>query len=420
MRPRHLPPTGPLLQCQPEETRMTNWRDESVLIVGGGIGGLTAALALERHGIPSQVIEQAAEFKEIGARIQLGPNVFWMLDRLGLIAPVSALAVFPNNLIMRDSITGEEVTRIPLGEAFRNKFHHPYALIHRADLHRVLLDACRKSDRIRLDASQKVVKVDETDGGVVVTTESGKVYRGAALIGADGLWSTIRQMIVGDGKPKPARHITYRAVLPTAAVPEQYRWQDMAFWAGEKVHLVLYPLRTGELFNLVAVFHSNRYEEGWDSFGDPAELHERFAQTCAPVRTLLSKIESWRMWVLCDRPPIKQCSRGRITLRGDAAHPMLQYLAQGAGMSIEDAVCLADKVVAADGDYAAAFRAYQQARYLRTGRVQLMARIYGEFYHAGGVAKELRNMMLSSRKPEEAMAGMEWLYGKQAELPGAV
>ena len=268
---------------------MSHWKDESVLIVGGGIGGLTAALALERHGIPSQVIEQAAEFKEIGAGIQLGPNVFWMLDRLGLIAPVSALAVFPNNLIMRDSITGEEVTRIPLGDAFRKKFHHPYALIHRADLHKVLLDACRKSNRIRLDASQKVVKVDETDGGIAVTTESGKDYRGAALIGADGLWSTIRQMIVGDGKPKPAGHITYRAVLPTAAVPEQYRWQDMAFWAGEKVHLVLYPLRTGELFNLVAVFHSNRYEEGWDSFGDPAELHERFAQTCEPVRTLLQQ-----------------------------------------------------------------------------------------------------------------------------------
>ena len=204
-------------------------------------------------------------------------------------------------------------------------------------------------------------------------------------------------MLVGDGKPKPAGHITYRAVLPTSEMPEQYRWRDMVLWAGEKVHLVHYPLRTGELFNLVAVFHSNRYEEGWDSFGDPAELHERFAKTCEPVRTLLNKIESWRMWVLCDRPPIKEWSRGRITLLGDAAHPMLQYLAQGAGMSIEDAVCLADKVVAANGDYAAAFRAYQAARYLRTGRVQIMARVYGEFYHASGVAKELRNMMLSSR-----------------------
>jgi 3-hydroxybenzoate 6-monooxygenase len=395
---------------------MTDWKDRQVLIVGGGIGGLAAALALARQGIRAQVIEQAPEFKEIGAGIQLGPNVFAMFDVLGLIEPISALAVFPNNLIMLDSISGEEVTRIPLGDAFRKKFTHPYALIHRADLHKVLLDACRQSDLTRLDASEKVVKVDETDDGVIAHAESGKDYRGAALIGADGLWSSIRQMVVGDGKPNVAGHITYRAVLPTSEMPEKFRWRDMVLWAGEKVHLVHYPLRTGELFNLVAVFHSNRYEEGWDSYGDPTELHERFAKTCAPVRTLLNKIESWRMWVLCDRPPIKDWSRGRITLLGDAAHPMLQYLAQGAGMSIEDAVCLADRVVAAGGDYAAAFRAYQQARYLRTGRVQIMARVYGEFYHASGVAKELRNMMLSARTAEDAMAGMEWLYGEQKEL----
>jgi 3-hydroxybenzoate 6-monooxygenase len=395
---------------------MSDWKNEQVLIVGGGIGGLAAALALARQGIPCQVIEQAAEFKEIGAGIQLGPNVFWMFERLGLIEPIGALAVFPNNLIMMDSVTGEEVTRIPLGDAFRRKFHHPYALIHRADLHKVLFEACQKSDRIRLDASQKVVKFDATADGIAVKTESGRAYRGAALIGADGLWSTVREIVVGDGKPKPAGHITYRAVLPTSDMPEKFRWRDMVLWAGEKVHLVHYPLRTGELFNLVAVFHSNRYEEGWDSFGDPSELHERFAKTCEPVRTLLNKIESWRMWVLCDRPPIKDWSKGRITLLGDAAHPMLQYLAQGAGMSIEDAVCLADKIVAAGGDYASAFQAYQQTRYLRTGRVQIMARVYGEFYHASGVAKELRNMMLSSRTADDAMAGMEWLYGEQKEL----
>jgi salicylate hydroxylase len=398
---------------------LTIWKDEPVLIVGGGIGGLAAALALARQNISAQVIEQASEFKEIGAGIQLGPNVFRMLEILGLIEPISALAVFPNNLIMLDSITGEEVTRISLGEPFRKKFSYPYALIHRADLHNVLLDACRKSNRIRLDAAQKVVAVDDTGGGVTVKTESGKDYRGAALIGADGLWSTIRQMVVGDGKPKPAGHITYRAVLPRSEIPEKYRWNDMGFWAGEKVHFVLYPLRTGELYNLVAVFHSDRYEEGWDSFGDPAELHERFAKTCEPVRALLNKIESWRMWVLCDRSPIKEWSRGRITLLGDAAHPMLQYLAQGACMAIEDAVCLAGKIVDSRGDYAAAFQAYQQARYLRTGRVQIMARIYGEFYHAGGVAKELRNLMLGSRTPADAMAGMEWLYGEQKELTRA-
>ena len=395
---------------------MTTWKDQQLLIVGGGIGGLTAALALARQGIPSQVIEQAAAFKEIGAGIQLGPNVFRMFKRLGLIEPISALAVFPENLVMFDSITGEEVTRIPLGDAFRKKFHYPYALIHRADLHNVLLEHCRQSNLIRLDAAQKIVDLDETNGAVTAKTASGKDYRGAALIGADGLWSTIREFVVGDGKPKPAGHITYRAVLPREEIPDQYRWWNMGFWAGEKVHFVLYPLRTGELYNLVAVFHSNRYEEGWDSYGDPAELHERFAQTCEPVRSLLAKIESWRMWVLCDRPPVKEWSRGRITLLGDAAHPMLQYLAQGACMAVEDAVCLADKAVEMDGDYASAFRAYQQARYLRTGRVQIMARVYGEFYHAGSVAKELRNIMLGSRTPDDAMAGMEWLYGEQKEL----
>lgn len=398
---------------------MSDWKDRKVVIVGGGIGGLSAALALARRGVAAQVVEQAPEFKEIGAGIQLGPNVFWMFEVLGLVEPICALAVFPDNLIMMDSISGEEVTRVPLGDAFRKKFKKPYALIHRADLHKVLLDACRKSNRIRLDAAEKVVDIEDAGDGVAVKTESGRQYRGAALIGADGLWSTIRQVVVGDGRPKPAGHITYRAVLPTAEMPEKFRWRDMVVWAGEKVHLVHYPLRTGELFNLVAVFHSDRYEEGWDSYGDPAELHERFAKTCAPVRTLLGKIESWRMWVLCDRPPIKEWSRGRITLLGDAAHPMLQYLAQGANMAIEDAVCLADQVVAWRGDYPRAFRAYQEARYLRTGRVQIMARVYGEFFHASGVAKELRNLMLGARTPNDHFAGMEWLYGEQKELTRA-
>ena len=185
----------------------------------------------------------------------------------------------------------------------------------------------------------------------------------------------------------------------------------MVIWAGEKTHLVHYPLRSGEISNLVAVFHSNRYEEGWDSYGDPAELHERFAGTCEEVRTLLGKIEEWRMWVLCDREPIRDWSDGRVTLLGDAAHPMLQYLAQGACMAIEDAVCLADKVAERQGDYAAAFLAYQAARYLRTGRVQLMARIYGEVYHASGVIRELRNMWLGARSQADSLEGMAWLYG---------
>jgi salicylate hydroxylase len=248
-----------------------------------------------------------------------------------------------------------------------------------------------------IDASQKVVRVEERADRVVVRTDTGESHEGGGLIGADGLWSTIRQLVVGDGKPVVAGHVTYRAVLPTSEMPEDLRWWSMVIWAGEKVHLVQYPVRGGELFNLVAVFHSSRYEEGWDSFGDPAELHERFAKTCEPVRTLLGKIESWRMWVLCDRPPIKNWSRGRVTLLGDAAHPMLQYLAQGANMAIEDAVCLANKVEDLHGDLAVAFRAYQAARYLRTGRVQIMARVYGEFYRQRRRAG-LRNLMLGAAR----------------------
>jgi 2-polyprenyl-6-methoxyphenol hydroxylase-like FAD-dependent oxidoreductase len=389
-----------------------------VLVIGGGIGGLATALALVRKGFRVRVIEQTPEFKEVGAGIQLGPNVFRMLEVLGLTEAVSRYAVFPENLIMLDAISGEEVTRVPLGDGFRRKFTYPYALIYRPDLLGVLLAACRADDRIELVTSEKVVAVDEHASGVTARSEGGQSHEGVALIGADGLWSTIRELIVGDGRPQVAGHITYRAVLPTGEVPEHLRRWSMTFWAGEKVHLVIYPLRGGDLYNLVAVFHSDRYEEGWDSFGDPAELHQRFAKTCEPVRTLLGKIESWRMWVLCDRPPVKHWSKGRMTLIGDAAHPMLQYLAQGAGMAVEDAVCLAERVEAAQGDFAAAFRQYQDARYLRTARVQIMARVYGEFYHASGVARELRNNMLSARTPEQSLEAMEWLYGEDGGPTG--
>ena len=210
----------------------------------------------------------------------------------------------------------------------------------------VILDACKKSNLIKLATSQKVVSIDDDGSAVTVKTETGETYKGAALIGCDGLWSTVREKIVGDGKPVVSGHIAYRAVLPTAEWPQEYRLPKMIVWCGEKTHLVHYPLRRGELFNLVVVFHSDRYEEGWDTYGDPAELHSRFADKCEPVRTLLQKVNAWKMWVLCDRPAIKNWTKGRITLLGDAAHPMLQYLAQGGNMAMEDAVCLANQIEA--------------------------------------------------------------------------
>ncbi len=381
------------------------------VIIGGGIGGLACALALSRKGFRSILLEQASEFGEIGAGIQLGPNVFRMFEKLGITDKVRELAVFPEMLMMRDSITAEVVTKIDLDERFMQRFKYPYAVIHRADLHRALLECCQEQSAfITMKTGQKVVEIDDKGSSVTVKTDKGDIYDGTALVGADGLWSIVRQKIVGDGAPIKSGHITYRAVLPTSEVPEELRKWAMIIWAGEKTHLVQYPMRGGELFNLVAVFHSDKFAEGWDSYGDPAELHERFAKTCEPVRTLLGKIESWRMWVLCDRPPIRDWSKGNITLLGDAAHPMLQYLAQGACMAIEDSVCLARKLELSNGNWSEGFLAYQKERYLRTARVQLTARLYGEAYHASNAVRDLRNAVLGARSQAEAMESMAWLY----------
>ena len=389
---------------------MTGAAAAPMLIVGGGIGGLAAALALVREGYEAEVIEQAAEFREVGAGVQFGPNGFKMMERLGLRDAADHLAVFPDDLMLMDSVTGREVTRIPVGSPFRERFGHPYALIHRADLHKVLFDACQRTGKVRFHAGRTVEGFADDGSRVRLATSQGETFEGMALIGADGLWSRTREAIVSDGRPRISGHIAYRAVLPIADVPEQFRKNAMILWAGPKNHLVQYPLRGGELFNLVAVFHSSRYEEGWNTEGDPEELRERFAGTCETVQSLLGKIQTWRMWVLCDRDPVKDWSRGRVTLLGDAAHPMLQYLAQGACMAIEDAVVLASKLREAGGDAEAAFQTYQQDRYLRTGKCQMMARLYGEFYHADGVKRELRNQMLAGRTAEQSYEGLAWLY----------
>ena len=238
----------------------------------------------------------------------------------------------------------------------------------------------------------------------------GEVVEACALIAADGLWSRTREAIVGDGKPRVSGHVAYRAVLKREDVPVHLWSDDVVLWGGEKTHLVHYPLRRAELFNLVAVFHSNKYDEGWNTFGDTAELNERFSAAVPQVRELLGKIKTWKMWVLCDREPVKNWSDRRVTLLGDAAHPMLQYLAQGAGQAIEDAVVLREALRCTRGDVAQAFQKYQQARYLRTGRVQLTARFYGDIYHAAGVQRELRNQMFQGGQESAGFAGLKWMY----------
>ncbi|HLS54653.1 MAG TPA: 3-hydroxybenzoate 6-monooxygenase [Zeimonas sp.] len=384
--------------------------EQTVLICGGGIGGLAAALVLARQGYRVEVFEQSDAFKEIGAGIQIGPNAFRMFEHLGLTGAIDHVAYYPGNLCMRDVRSGEVVAQVPVSATSQGTYGYPYGVIYRVDLHAVLLEACAAQPSVGLYTRAKLERFTQDDSGVTVTLADGRKFSGAALIGADGLWSVVRQAIVGDGAPRVSGHVAYRAVLPANEVPKHLFSPDVVLWGGEKTHLVHYPLRRGELFNLVAVFHSNRYEEGWNIFGDPHELHERFADAVGPVRELLGKIETWKMWVLCDREPVRNWSQGRVTLLGDAAHPMLQYLAQGACMAIEDAAVLGVAIERANGDFAAAFQDYQRVRYLRTGRVQLTARFYGDIYHASGVTRELRNQMFQSGTESAGFAGLKWLY----------
>jgi 3-hydroxybenzoate 6-monooxygenase len=391
-----------------------------VLIVGGGIGGLAAAVALSKKGIASHVLEQSSEFAEIGAGIQLGPNVFRAFRALGIYDAVCDKAVFVDDLIMMDSVSGTPIKKIPLGDTIRERFKDPYAVIHRADLHQALLTACDATDLITLTTDTSIENYAHAGDEVTLTTSDGSEIKGCAAIGADGLWSSIRGQMHGGEKPRVSGHIAYRAVLPLAEVPEEVKWNAATLWAGPRNHLVHYPLRNWELFNLVAVFHSDRYEEGWNAVGAKDEMMRCFEGVDDRPMSMLKKVEDWRMWVLCDREPIEDWSDGRVTLLGDAAHPMLQYFAQGACMASEDAVCLADMVEKFDGDFAAAFQGYQKARYLRTARVQMTARFLGDIYHAAGPVRELRNMVFGGATPADAdpHAGLAWLYGGNLDTAG--
>ncbi|MET8873190.1 3-hydroxybenzoate 6-monooxygenase [Nocardia sp. NPDC004604] len=383
--------------------------DDPIIVIGGGIGGMSTALALAKTGRSVHLVEQAAEFGEVGAGLQVGPNVMRMFDRLGVLDAVTEIAFFPENLILRDAMDGSEVYRLPLDAAFRERFSYPYATIHRADLHAVLTEACRAQPQVRLQTGCKIVSVEQTPDRVHAHTDEGQVLTGTALIGADGVWSGVRGIVLGDGEPRITGHVAYRAVLPMTEVPEHLRSNSVVLWAGPDLHMAHYPLRRGELFNMGAIFHSHRFQRGANVFGDTEELHEHFSGVCEQVDTLLGKIDEWRMWVQRDRDPVDRWSFGRITLLGDAAHPTLQYLAQGAGMAIEDAWTLAERL-AQSPDVPTAFHEYEQRRVVRTGRVTLMSRLYGELYHASGVARSVRREMLDGWPVEAARESFSWIY----------
>jgi salicylate hydroxylase len=380
-----------------------------ILIAGGGIGGLSAALALALKGRRVHVLEKAPEFGEIGYGIQMGPNVSRMLDRLGLLKALEPHSVYPDALILVDAIDNREITRIALGRAFLERYRYRYFVIHRRDLHGEILEACKRRAEITLEASRGLASFEERGRSVMVRCENGAEYEGAALIGADGLWSPTRAAIVADGAPRVTGHVTYRGVVPTGEIIDRVHLDSMTIWIGPDLHLVQYRLRGGAVMNNVATVASRRFRRGETDFGGWDELEEVFTRAEPRVRDMLRYFARDRNWVLHDREPVTNWSRGRATLLGDAAHPTLQYLAQGANMAIEDGVVLAEKIAAAGDDFGRAFLAYQRERMNRTARVVLSSRFFGEYIHADGGARELRNELARRRDPDNPWE-VDWLY----------
>ncbi len=400
----------------------SNPSSKTILVAGGGIGGLAAALALTRRGLDVTVLEQAPQIGEIGAGIQLGPNAFAAFDALGVGEPMRAIAVYTDELVMHDAIDEALVGRIPVGEAFRRRFGNPYAVIHRADLHRCLFDAARESGRVEFITSTQVASVVQDEAGVSVLDAKGGTHRGAALIGADGVKSAVRAQYVGDAA-RVSGHVVYRAVVDKADFPADLQWNAASIWVGPNCHLVHYPLRGGEQYNVVVTFHSRDAEEWSVTEGSAAEVLSYFKDVCPRARQLIELPKSWKRWATVDREPIGEWTFGRTTLLGDAAHPTLQYLAQGACMALEDGVTLGEALrvhttthtTSHANDFAAAFDHYQRSRIARTARVVLSAREMGRIFHASGVERLVRNELWKGRTPERFYDALEWLYGWRVE-----
>jgi salicylate hydroxylase len=384
---------------------------EPIVVAGGGIGGLAAALGLAGQGFRVLVLEQARELGEIGAGIQLAPNAWHALDALGVDERVKEQAVFIERLLMMDAVSGEAVIEVPVGERFRERFGNPYAVTHRADIHGALLDGSRtRGDRIELRTDSRVTGFEIESNGVAVELADGTRVTGAALIGADGWSSAVRRAIVGDGEPPVSGHMCYRAVLDVEDMPEDLRWAAATLWAGPSTHIVHYPLRGWKLFNLVATVVSETAGSGHNEEASPEEVLPLFAASCEKPLSILRVPKTFRRWMLRFREPVDNWSRGPVTLLGDAAHLMLQYAAQGAAMALEDAVCLAVAVDEHDGDFAAAFQSYQRARLVRASRVQLSASLLGLLYHARGVARLVRNDMYAGWRGDGQYDAFEWIY----------
>ena len=383
-----------------------------VLVSGGGIGGLAAALALVRQGFQVQVFEQAPEIGEIGAGIQLGPNAFHAFDALGVGDKARGRAVYTDSMVMHDALDESLVGKIETGEAFRQRFGNPYAVIHRVDIHSSLLEGAVETGRVEFFTNTRIEKIEQDEAAKTVTAidQNGKRWVGQALIGADGGKSVVRAQYVND-PPRVTGHVVYRAVVDKADFPDDLKWNAASLWAGPKCHLVHYPLRGGEQYNVVVTFHSRQQEQWGVTDGSKEEVESYFQGICPKARQLIELPKSWRRWATADKEPIGTWVFGRATILGDAAHPTTQYMAQGACMAMEDAVTLGEALRVTNKDWDAALALYQKNRVTRTARIVLSGREMGRLYHAAGVERLVRNSLWKGRSQERFYDAMEWLYG---------
>ncbi|MBW0119255.1 FAD-dependent monooxygenase [Pseudonocardia abyssalis] len=376
-----------------------------VLVVGGGIGGLTTALCAVRRGLSARVLEQAATYGEIGAGIQLAPNATRVLDRLGLLDRIRDVGVLPRRLVLAHAGTGRELTHLPLTD-FPQRYGGPYVVLHRSDLLAALLDACRDAG-VALETGARADHVTDTGDRVEVRCTDGRGFAGGVLLAADGLHSRIRPRLVVD-EPVCSGYVAYRGAVPLERVQHRSDLDDVVVFLGPGRHLVQYPLRARTLYNQVAVFRSPGFARGETDWGGPDELDAAFAGSCGHVRGAITAVGRDARWPMYDRPPTEHWVRGRIGLLGDAAHPMLQYLAQGACQAVEDADAVTGAL--ASSPPAEALRRYAERRVPRATRVQTTARQWGELWHLDGPAADARDALLVGRAPDDH-GHVGWLYG---------
>lgn len=383
--------------------------DVDVLVSGGGIAGLATALGLARGGRKAHVLERAPEFGEVGAGIQLAPNALSALDSLGVLDKVLKDAVYPERKIYLDAVTGKTIATIDLGKDFVEHYGYPYVVAHRVDLHAALLEGCRESGIVGLENGREVVSaVNQPDGKVLVTTRDGSQYRANAVVGADGVRSPLREAIIGD-ELVPSRYVAYRGTVPTEVVGEDITSSPSVLcWLGPNMHLIQYPLRNGRLYNNVAVFKSDHYSADHDNWGTPEELDARFSVCCESVQNAGKYLSRDIRWPMYDREPAGNWVDGNVALIGDAAHAMLQYLAQGGAQSLDDSIVMADSLLGAD-TITEAFDDYQERRVVHAGNIQRLARVAGELFHIDGIGREIRNYAFKDHDPKD-YSGLDWMF----------